>query len=86
MSGWQIQIYEDRYSGTYSGGEWVCFPPLPSEAYNQDGFRSRERDLEDAFGGDVDSLNFWESGRARFVGRGDTPDEALADMHERHSS
>ena len=70
-------IFVARYSGAYEGGRFVCFPLKHDEI------------PEAATADDVTAMWFWltdpvgdavESPETRFVGRGDTPDEALADM------
>lgn len=59
-----------RYGGLYEGGSWVAFPFDPWDI------------PQDAFGGDVDCMIWWrENGDS--VGTGPTPNDAVADYHER---
>jgi hypothetical protein len=59
-------IVSSRYG--WEGGKWLAFPGLVDEVD------------PDAFGDDPESHEFWTSDAAAFVGRGDTPDVALADL------
>lgn len=68
-SGYPCAIVNDRYTGTYSGGEWVAFPleAAPDGCAADDG----------------DTVEFWSGYVARPeypVGLGNTPAEALADL------
>lgn len=67
-----VAILNDRYQGTYSGGEWVAvagaYPTRIERLY----------DLE-AFAGDIECEEFWKSGRVPlWVAVGATPEAALA--------
>ena len=63
-------IIHDRYGGVYSGGDWTAWP-LDWE------FVPEDIDCDDGT-----CQNFWESYREP-VGRGSTPDKALADLEKR---
>lgn len=62
-------IVSDRYSGTYSGGQWLAWPldydnvPGGSDA------------------GDCECGDFWRHYK-RPVGKGNTPQEALDDLNK----
>lgn len=60
-------IVADRYSGTYSGGEWLAFPLDWSEI-------PEEIDCDDAT-----CMIFWESYSGP-VGKGRTPELAMANL------
>lgn len=62
-----VTIVLDRYGGVYSGGKWV--------AYNQY-FDLVPPEVDD---GDIECHRFWLQNDMP-VGRGNTPDEALADL------
>jgi hypothetical protein len=59
-------IVPTRYGGAYEGCAWVAFPLGPEEL------------PEDAFGSDTYCANWWSEDR--LVGKGSTPDTALADL------
>lgn len=66
-----LTIIKDRYHGTYSQGIYT--------AWNQD-FWKVPQEIE---GDDMTCLNFWDDfiqGDIAFVGKGDTPTEALEDL------
>lgn len=68
---WPVTVYSDRYGGTYSGGDWLAaigWAPL---------FDSPP------FDSDVPCFEWWEDGGGARIGRGPTPDAALADLHDR---
>jgi hypothetical protein len=71
-------IIVDRYSGTYSGGRWT--------AWNM----HRHQIPDEPDGGDITAVDFWlkagGSDNQPLVGRGDTPDEAYADLKRRLAS
>lgn len=67
---WPITIHQTRYQGAYEGGSWVA---------------ASGADLPPvAFGSDVPCSLWWENRPA--IGRGQTPDEALADLEARYLS
>lgn len=68
-------VVADRYMGTYSGGmftSWSCLPDKVPSAIAED---------------DVTCREFWQGAgsefRTRYVGRGDTAEEAFKDMKRR---
>lgn len=63
-----IVIRQARYSGVYEGGKWLAFPNAEDGVPNA------------VFGDDEECASFFRSSRCSRVGRGDTPDKALADM------
>lgn len=74
---WPILILQSRYSGVYEGGHWQAWPQLASP----------ELMPPAAHGDDVECQLFWfESKIASKVGRGDTPNDALADMFKRNDA
>lgn len=58
-----------RYGGCYEGGEWLAFAFLPDD--------------NEAFSGDNPCMNWWEAREDMPIGRGDTPNDALADLKAR---
>ena len=70
-----VVIIQDRYQGTYSGGEWV--------AIAGDGMYGDRLDLLKAlraFDGDTEAMEFWQGNVPDWVAVGDTPDVALANL------
>lgn len=66
-------IINDRYQGTFSGGEWLAFP---MDYYQVP---------EDIDGGDIECMMFWES-YTGCVGKGNTVEEAFSDLVVKMSS
>lgn len=60
-------IINDRYSGTYSGASWTAFPLDPCDI------------PEEIYDEDIPCMNFWDKYKEP-VGKGSTPDEAMADL------
>lgn len=61
-------IIFDRYDGAYSNGKWLAFPMCYYDVpYEVDG-------------ADTECYSFWE-GYTEPVGKGDTPEAALSDLH-----
>lgn len=72
-----VTIVCDRYSGTYSGAKWLAFNMYPENV-----------SILDVNGDDISCHNFWLDDAKRYViGKGSTPDEALADLYsqKKHS-
>ena len=63
-----LTIIADRYTGVYSGGEYLAFNlefiEIPSEV----------------IGNDVECRNFFDNNTNLVYGRGNTPDEAIKDL------
>jgi len=79
--GWAhpIAIIEDRYGGTYSGGEWIAIAKVTDPKTGGATLRllHSEPDEEPSpWGGDDDAMNFWDDPPS-WVGVGRTPDAAL---------
>jgi hypothetical protein len=70
---WPCTIIPARYGGCYENGSWLAFPceydAIP----------------EDVYGSDIPAMIWWESPAADMVGRGATPDAAIANLRERVS-
>lgn len=66
-----VTITPDRYGGTYSGGCWLAFPLDPSAVPG------------DPSGDDLAAVSWWSELGDLPVGRGDTPDQAYADLARR---
>lgn len=64
---WPVTIVKSRYGGVYEPGVWIAFPQVPSDI--PDDWRA----------GDAACADFFAE-RKGFIGGGDTPDEALADL------
>ena len=69
----RITITTARYRGAYEGGRWVAFWAAPHEV------------PEDPFDEDNIAAVWWVD-EAQLVGRGETPNEALADLFARWRS
>jgi hypothetical protein len=72
---WPIVIVQDRYRGTYTGGEWV--------AIGQADYFLGASTLEDTVWGDDASCMEWAHRnihQLKQVGIGDTPEKALEDL------
>lgn len=68
-------ITTSRYQGAYEGGVWLAFP---RDHYEPDG---------DWESDDTSCFTWWDTHPwAPLIGRGETPDEALADMKRRAGS
>ncbi len=65
---WPLTIIADRYCGTYSGGVHLAWNLEPDEIPGE------------VFAGDLTCGDFWAEGPSVPVGKGDTPDKALADL------
>lgn len=61
-------VVEDRYAGGYSGAKYIAWP-LPAAAVPAD-----------SQGGDIDAGVFWSKSWEHLAGKGDTPEDALADL------
>lgn len=66
-----VTIITARYQGSYEGGLWCAFNLYELEV------------PPEATGNDIACYEFWHSPNAAKVGRGATPDEALADLTKR---
>ena len=64
-----LTITKDRYSGTYSGGEWLAFP-LESSGV------PKEID-----GDDIECMAFWDAYKG-IVGKGDSMEEAIQSLRD----
>ena len=90
--GYPITIVKDRYTGTYSEGEWIAFgldpAAIPTEPFEDDvtaaGYWCAGEVRDEA--GPIVALNKNDMRHPRFVGRGRTPEEAKADLKRRHGS
>ena len=65
-----LTIVKDRYSGCYSGGEYLAFP------YDYYELEKYATGIED---GDFECREFWQN-YTGYVGKGATPNEALEDL------
>ena len=72
---WPVTVTKDRYTGSYSQGRWIAFNAKPSDC------------PPEVFGCDITAADWWGSHPyADFVGRGDTPMEAVRDLDRRLAS
>lgn len=72
-----ITILQDRYGGTYAGGEWIAV----AESFDVPGDSAGHLDLvrAGAFGSDREAADFWDRyEEAPWVATGPTPNRALA--------
>ena len=66
-----VTIIKDRYSGTYSDALWLAFNMYPENV----ALLGVDRD-------DITCCKFWLDDANRYIiGKGSTPDEALADLY-----
>ena len=72
-------VVSDRYGGTYSDGSWTAW--CTGVGFLPDG----------PFSGDGECMTFWENnkkenekGEGYIVGIGNTPDEAVLDLHKKY--
>lgn len=65
-----VTIIKDRYSGTYSNAQWLALQADSSQVPDEIG------------SDDGDEMNFWRAHKDSElpIGKGKTPDEALADL------
>lgn len=72
MSLYPIQILQDRYGGTYSGGKWVA---VSNANWNLE-------EVDNSINGDdVMARNYGDTIKdKKYVAVGDTPDEALKNL------
>ncbi|APH72275.1 hypothetical protein [Aquibium oceanicum] len=80
METFPIAIFEDRYTGVYSGGRWLA---VASATDGLDGKETRigfclESD-DGPSGSDVEAATFWVD-PPLWIAVGGTPDEALANL------
>lgn len=61
-------IVKDRYTGSYSGGEWTCWP------------RYIEEIPDEIEAGDIPCMEFWRNCDTSKIGIGDSPDAAVNDL------
>ena len=64
-----LTITADRYGGAYSGGNFIAWNLEPSEV------------PKEPFEDDVGCAMFWDSDKAVLCGKGDTPEEAVANLY-----
>ena len=74
-----VVVRQSRYSGIYEGGIWFAMPS------------HEEMDLTEPYidylhGDDCDAVDFWDSEIAKTFGVGNTPDEAVLDLMNKHDS
>lgn len=62
-----VTIVGARYGGTYEGAKWIAWP-------------GEIEWLDDHQSGDNACIDFWQDYAHATLGRGSTPDEALADL------
>lgn len=63
-----LVLVDDRYSGAYSKGEWLAFNVLP------------ENIPYEIFDDDITCCAFWSRNEDAAIGKGATPEEAIADL------
>lgn len=66
-----VTIIQARYGGSYEGDAWCAFHCYSHEVPS------------DATADDITCFTFWTSKAAELVGRGSTPNDALADLIHR---
>lgn len=76
-----VAVYEDRYSGTYSDGEWVAIAGADR--------RSRDFWSLDCNGDDGDAAEFWRQvatapDEFRWIAVGDTPQASIGRLIEQN--
>lgn len=63
-----VTIIAARYSGSYEGGTWCAFHCYPHQV------------PPDATGSDIECMEYWHGDASAGIGRGQSPDDALADL------
>tara|TARA_Y100000310_G_scaffold63233_1_gene58529 strand:- start:2022 stop:2282 length:261 start_codon:yes stop_codon:yes gene_type:complete len=76
---WPVAIVEDRYGGVYAGGAWIAVANFDN-ACGDGMFTRLGHVMDNAHADDVTAMH-WQ--KPTWVGVGDTPDEALADLQEK---
>jgi hypothetical protein len=71
-----VTIVMARYRGTYEGDRWLAFP-IGAEDLSDSDYAAE----------DIECMLFFEEGEDRklAIGRGETPDKAMADLRARFS-
>lgn len=67
---WPIAIVQDRYMGTYTGGDWVAIPRADLAG-----------DFDETVWGDDMECMSWAEDNKKIVGIGSTPDAALDNLY-----
>jgi len=86
-----VTIVQSRYSGSYEGADWLCFPCYPGALtgdLDAAGLHPARRaylnpgHYGDWDGSDIECMLFWEKARAEgwLIGYGDTPTAAYSDL------
>jgi hypothetical protein len=81
-----MAIVEDRYGGTYSGGQWLAVGAFDTRDGSGYAVHTRlDFVMEHAHGSDLDAGDFWANVAPGlpWLAVGDTPDEALANLRAR---
>ena len=71
-----IVVMQARYGGAYEGGKWIaigCFESIEKSGMT-----------DYVSGDDCDALDFWLSEEAKTIGRGSSPNLAVADLCTRN--
>jgi hypothetical protein len=71
-----VTIVQSRYSGSYEGADWLCFPCYPGALSDH---------YCDWDGSDIECMLFWKKAHEEhwLIGYGDTPAAAYQDLIER---
>lgn len=72
-----VAVFSTRYGGTYEGAPWVAVKTHVDPGMS--GAILSTVDLEDCQSDDV-SCMMWFDDSSKVIGRGDSPDEAVADL------
>ena len=79
---WPVWIIEDRYGGAYSDGEWLAI--ADPRRYAKGEVTRLDLVEQGAYEGDIECMEFWaDLGDVWWIGKGATPDAALADLNRR---
>ena len=73
-----VVVRQSRYSGIYEGGVWFAIP-------SHEETELTEPYIDYLHGDDCDAVDFWDSDIAKTFGVGSTPNEAVADLLEKHN-
>lgn len=77
-----IIIFQDRYTGAYSGGEWIAVAGATRVDWEgSEGVMRFDHVYDNAFDGDPDAANFWNDNQPVWVAVGNTPQEALDNLN-----
>jgi hypothetical protein len=82
-----IAVIEDRYGGTYSGGQWIAIAGITNPALGAASLKflaEKSEAIANPWGGDIEAGEFW-SDPPKWIAAGDTPDAAIAALKAKNA-